>query len=438
MTLAFICPDSFKDYGFLKNELSKLGNITKIICATSNATRLIKAYVSEHENIEYGHEKRGGKLARMRRIVQDSEEIFLVEFTDYDPKKTKNSRTQEALKKARTTNKKLHFFEYDRYKKCVYSDKDELLDKIDHFCLPPEDIYAKRYSHPLSQASPELRNDQEVVMFALERYGFAFDFASRQMQKDMQFVLQALKRNAGIFPYVYEKLRKESEVMNAKGVVTDKVCKRNATYLFNQPTGKFHHSESRWSAIAQMAFIWLSKQKEGLTLFVSTIKDDRKNWLKKSGEEIHFTGWTVHNTFVEAYIKRIFDDDPVLNTTLKPDIVWMSKEYRQIVLIEVKTVGTTKKHNIQQMKQYEELVVELSNLGWQTKLYYLMPYGFEDKTGEFAEWHYLEKENIKIILWEELFSKMKDSDIAPYIDEHLEHYTLMPDWLKSTEENETR
>jgi len=204
---------------------------------------------------------------------------------------------------------------------------------------------------------------------------------------------------------------------------------KNATELFNQPTGKFHHSESRWSTIAQMAFIWLSKQEKSLKLFRSTIKDNRKHWMKESGK-LHFTGWTASCTYVEPYIKRVFDGKSDVKTKLKPDIVWISEEKKHIILVEVKTVGSTPKHNLRQMEEYEQLIEKLSEEGWCAELYYLMSYGFEDRTDKFLEWHALQEKKIGFLLWEELFSAITEFELASYIHENLEDYTLMPDWIK--------
>ena len=206
MTVSFVCPDSFKDYDFAKKELSKLVGITRIICATSNATRLIEAYISEHGSLEYGHEKRGGKFERMRRIIKDSDEVLLIEFTDYDPSKTDKSRTQIALAEAKKRTKPLYFFEYDRNQEPMYQDKAKLLDAIDHFCIPLDAILAKRYIHPLSQALPQFRDDKEIVLYSVQRHGFAFDFSSRRLQIDKKMVIEVIKLNKESLPYVSDKL----------------------------------------------------------------------------------------------------------------------------------------------------------------------------------------------------------------------------------------
>lgn len=437
MTIAFVCPDSFKDYEFAKRELSTIDSIQNIICATSNSARLMEAYVSECNDIKYRHEKRSGKQARIRRMIKDADKVMLIEYTDHNRKRVKYSRTQIALDYIKETGKELQFIEYNRTEEAKYKDKAKLLEEIEDFCLPSDYLYKERYKHPLSQARPELRNDEEIVLFAVERYGFAFDFASRQLQEDKSAVIRALHICMEAFPYAYEKLRKESEVLEVLQKCESKKKEAvpifNATYLFNQPTGGFHHSESRWSSIAQMAFIWLSQKQEGLTVFKSTITDNRKNWLKKSSNELSFENWTISNTIVEGQIKYIFDKNPLINSPMKPDIVWVNQQVKKIILIEVKTVGATVigscKENQDQVDRYRNLVSNLSIDGWKCELYYLMSYGHEDESKKHTDWIRLQKDNANILLWEELFSKIEQSEIAPYIHPNLKQYTLMPEWI---------
>ncbi len=439
MTIAFICPDSFKDYEFAKRELSTMESIQNIICATSNATRLMQAYVSEYDGIKCHHEKRGGKEARIHRMIEDSDKVVLIEFTNYDSKKTAYSRTQKALNYAKKLGKKLQFIAYNREEESRYRDKKVLVKAIKSFNLENSYALKEKYTHPLAHAISELRDDEETILLAVERYGFAFDFASRRLQKEKSTVIKALKLSTEVLPYVNEKLRKDSEVLAVfqEFKIKEKESNvQNATYLFNQPTGAFHHSESRWSSMAQIAFIYLSQQKKALGIYKSTFVDDREKWLKKSKNvksELFFDNWTLANTIVEGQIKYIFDKNPLIDSPMKPDIVWVNQQTKQIVLIEVKTVGATvigsSKENQDQVDRYRDLVSKLSIDGWQCELYYLMSYGHEDESKKHLDWIRLQKDNANILLWEELFSKIEQSDIAPYIHSDLKQYTLMPEWI---------
>jgi len=428
MTIAFICPDSFKDYGFVQRVFSKY-KMERVICATSNATRLAKAYVSEYHTVKYGHEKRGGKKERLRRIIRDADEVVIIEFSDSNPEKIGFSRTQEGLKYAKQQNALLSFITYDRESEAKYKDKAELLEMIELFCLPKSYDYYKRYSHPLSMATKALRDDKDVVKAAIIRYGFAFDFASRQMQGKRQTVLELIRLNRSIFPYINEKLRKEKEViaLAEEGKRAENThCKENATYLFNQPTGKFHHSESRWSAIAQLAYIWMGNKEKELTTYTSTyFSKNTENWLQKRGK-LSFDGWDSHNTIVEGKLNnKLFSVDGWSKDydNISPDIVHIDNENSKVIMIEIKTIGSSVKSNL---KLYQRVVDTLRDSNkWSCELYYLLSYGHEKN----SDWKLLREADAQILLWEELFDKIKDSDIVPYIDVDLEQYTLMPKWL---------
>ena len=112
MTIAFVCPDSFSDYETVENVLLKNDNITKIICATTNACTLVQSYASKY-NIECSRVK-GGKEASLKKMVELSDKVILLEYIEYDPKVTKYSRTQIALAYARKINKSLEIVNYNR------------------------------------------------------------------------------------------------------------------------------------------------------------------------------------------------------------------------------------------------------------------------------------------------------------------------------------
>ncbi len=318
MTIAFVCPDSFKDYEFAKRELSTIENIQNIICATSNSTRLIQAYVSECDGIKCRHEKRGGKEARIHRMIEDADKVVLIEYIDYDSKKKAYSRTQHALKYAKKLDKTLQHIEYNRTKK-------------------------------------------------------------------------------------------------------------NATYLFLQPSRSFHHSESRWSSIAQMAFVWMGTDDRSLDIYRSEYESNQtKKWLVKKENALSFTGWNASNTIVEGKLRAslfCLDEENWSKDfdNISPDIVHIDDE--KIVIIEVKTIKTYLKGNIELYRRVVDHLKQHSRK--KCELYYLVSYGHE----YLSDWKILNEDNADIILWEDFFSKIQKSDIASYIHSDLKQYTLMPEWL---------
>jgi len=111
MTIALICPHSFEDYKIIEQELLKNENITKLMCATSNACKFAKIF-SEKHNIEYYREERGGKVFNLRKIVQMADKVVLFEYSQRD--ETKYSLTQKALSESIRLKKDMQYIEYKR------------------------------------------------------------------------------------------------------------------------------------------------------------------------------------------------------------------------------------------------------------------------------------------------------------------------------------
>ena len=186
----------------------------------------------------------------------------------------------------------------------------------------------------------------------------------------------------------------------------------SATQLFRQRKDGFCHSESRWSAVAQMAFIWMSKEKNKdtyLNVFKSQYIKKKKNWLR-ADSKFAFLNWSVlESSIVEGNIKDYFlhyfpKDTDIPN--MKPDIELIDKKNDEtnILIIEVKTVGAKVKGNIENYKD----LVEKINLkpGYTCELYYLMSYGHEDSKLH-ADWSVLDEYDMNILLWEDLFINME-------------------------------
>jgi hypothetical protein len=203
---------------------------------------------------------------------------------------------------------------------------------------------------------------------------------------------------------------------------------QNATYLFRN-NDIFSHSESRWNGIMQLASIWMGKHHRKLNTYKSTYesKNNPKEWLHKDGV-LSFDGWNAHNTVVEGRLNNSFfgiDNWSVDFDNLSPDITHINNDTKKIVFIEIKTIGSSVKQNI---KLYRRMVDALNNSDkWQCELYYLLSYGHE----EISDWKILNHNKESVLLWEELFSSILESDLKQYLDENLSQYTLMPNWLDS-------
>lgn len=325
MTIAFVCPYSFSDYGAIEKALLENSEVDTILCATPNSCKLVKQFVSKYDHITQRRENRGGKVFNLRKIVQMADKVVLFEYSDYDGQKY--SLTQKALEYAKKLKKEVQFIEYHR------TDNHE--------------------------------------------------------QKEVKL--------------------------------------KNATLLF-EGENNFRHSESRWSTIAQIAFIRMKEEKKALNVYKSKYETgiSEKEWLVQENT-LTFDNSNAGNIIVEGKLKPLVFgiSDEQWNEKFSgksPDIVWFDGD--SIKVIEVKTMGRHRdvKENI---FAYRDFVDYLQKNGKTCELYYLLSYGHETH----SDWDVLREDNANILLWEELFSKIKDSELAPYIHPELERYTLMPEWL---------
>ena len=238
MTIAFVCPDSFADYETVEKELSKYDDISKIICAASNAYRLAEVYTL-HNNCEIKTwlVKDGGPEKRLRTMIERADKVILFEFIDYDKNKTKYSRTQYALN------------------------------------------YAKK------------------------------------LEKDL---------------YIINYNREENRMKSATALFRE----RKRTHNDN-----FRHSESRWNALVQMIFIWISKQKStSLNVYKSQFQKnkDNNNWLKQNSC-FNINNWNTSNSIVEGDIVDLLNDSTIKHALKNKQII----QSPDLVLIENKDIKTT-------------------------------------------------------------------------------------------------
>jgi len=194
---------------------------------------------------------------------------------------------------------------------------------------------------------------------------------------------------------------------------------KNATYLFQNPFREYHHSESRWSAMAQIALVWLSDKKiSEIPIYI--VDNDR---LKVTHDKFIIKEFTCGNTIVEGKMTGTpfqINDWPNEFLNLSPDIVHWESSGKKAILIEVKTIGATVERNTD---VYSHLNSFLCSRGWKSALYYLLSHGHENN----KDWVILKNANARIILWEDIFIAIKDQPIAQLFDADLANYCERPE-----------
>jgi len=200
----------------------------------------------------------------------------------------------------------------------------------------------------------------------------------------------------------------------------------NATYLFEKPDrASFRNSESRWTAVAQLALFWLSKEaKSGTVARLPVYRADAEGYLTVVGD-LPVSGFDHTNTVCEQSLnKGTFEAQDIPNELLglKPDIINRDLSARRACFIEVKTIGESVSRNID---RYEQLVKWLGgDARWQCELYYLLSHGHET----YSDWPLLAGRNSKILLWEDLFTSLLDAgpDLANMLSDDLGKYCDRP------------
>jgi len=194
---------------------------------------------------------------------------------------------------------------------------------------------------------------------------------------------------------------------------------KNLTYKFIEPLREYHSSESRWSTILQIALIWLSefKNEPHVKIYNSINGEliDTKNIF-----EIY--RWTNENSVVEGKLNGyLFNNNKWANAflNLSPDVVRFDPKLKEVIFIEVKTVGASVKKNIE---LYKELNNYMISCGWRSRLFYLMSHGHEIH----SDWQLLQKVNASILIWEELLSLLLNSPIEKLIGSDLASYCTLP------------
>lgn len=201
---------------------------------------------------------------------------------------------------------------------------------------------------------------------------------------------------------------------------------KNATYLFEQPSRLFKNSESRWTAMAQISFLYLSKSdlEEKLPVYSS----DQEGYLTKEGL-LQISGFKFNNTVCEQRLTGgIFEIDNFENkfNQICPDITKIELGQKKATIIEVKTLSESVVRNLE---LYTELKHYLASIQWECKLLYLLSHGHEKK----KDWAALSNIQANIIIWEDLFSLMKSTPIAYLLGDSLHEYCAPPEKRTSPE-----
>ena len=190
-----------------------------------------------------------------------------------------------------------------------------------------------------------------------------------------------------------------------------------------------NHSESRWSTIAQISLIKFARDENiPLHIYKSNRKSNKEVWLKKEDKTFEYNNYTSNNLIVEGNIsKKVFFTSEKTNwdndfSNIKPDLLWINEKEKKVKIIEIKTIGASVTNNLKLYRRFNDF---LNKNGWKSDLYYLLSYGHE-KT---SDWDKLEEDNANIILWEEIFLAISNTEIEYLVGSNLKDYTELPAWI---------
>lgn len=190
----------------------------------------------------------------------------------------------------------------------------------------------------------------------------------------------------------------------------------NATWFFEKPSRNFHNAEVWWTSFFTIFAFYMARSGKGITLPVFKVN---KSTDLVPDSRIDLGGLTYENTVVDARLrKEVFGlpDWPNQFNDIKPDITVVSKSSTSVILIEVKTIGTSVKRNA---LFYPALRDHMRSLGWKSELYYLMSEGHE----ETSDWPILQKTASNVLRWEDIFELSVGTPFENMLGESLPTYT---------------
>ena len=107
--------------------------------------------------------------------------------------------------------------EEEKYKKDIELDnsilsKDSIIEKNKFF---DEAYFHKYYDIPniFSKISPELKNNKETVIYAVNRNGLCLEFASKKMKDNIDIVKQAIKSDPSSFRFASARLKNNEDLI---------------------------------------------------------------------------------------------------------------------------------------------------------------------------------------------------------------------------------
>lgn len=196
---------------------------------------------------------------------------------------------------------------------------------------------------------------------------------------------------------------------------------QNATHLFRKPgpgTG-FHNSESWWSAVFSWLLVYGGNHNDFPAVPTRLWNGSRYVYGK---EKIECQGLRPSDVLVEPALRG----EPFGLTTwptdfgnLRPDILVLSSDRRDAILIENKTVGAPIKHK--ELSTYPEIASLLQRAGWNASFLLLLSVGCEGVSNR--TWQIIERKTIRLILWEDVlkimdstsvFRELFDVNLKPY------------------------
>lgn len=193
---------------------------------------------------------------------------------------------------------------------------------------------------------------------------------------------------------------------------------KNATHLFERPTRRYHSSESWWTSFFSLLLLYRSRNDPQWTLPTYTCRSGYPV------EPVPFSPGRLspENLIVEAPLsKNTFGiaSWPVEFLQLKPDVCILHSDCCRVVFIEVKTIGASIARNHTRYLQTRD---HLRHLGWSADVYYLLSHGHECV----GDWPLIEHDEVRVMLWEDVFQFAIDTPFGDLFDEPLAHYASRP------------
>ena len=194
---------------------------------------------------------------------------------------------------------------------------------------------------------------------------------------------------------------------------------KNATHLFELPERRYHSSESWWSSFFAMVLLDRTQNDPHWCLRTYSCKD----------------GWPLerHDCFMpgrlapaEVIIEAPLSEHPFRLARwpteflcLKPDVCILRGALSQVTFIEVKTIGASLAKN---HSRYLRARTHLEEQGWCAKFYYLLSHGHECP----GDWSLVERDNVPIILWEDVLREAAATPFAKLVADSLTEYSTRP------------